>query len=155
MGAGSRSHSRTVLVVTAVAAVALLGFAALLSARRPTAQYAEGTPEATVQRYVQALTDGRRGDAVELLSDELQQRCDGVGSWADLPELSRVVLRERVVQGDEAIVRVALTQRWGDGLLDASESTTEETFVLARSAGGWRIVEVPWPFFSCPLKVAP
>lgn len=137
-----------VAVAVPVIVVTLLVVAALVVANREPVSYAEGTPEATVQAYFQAVVDNDPRRAYELYTPELQERCapPTAGEISYLT-LARVVLDEVDVDGDEATARVSVTETFEGGPLGSNESTTSQTVHLERGDGDWEIAEVAWPFF--------
>ena len=141
-------RSRTLVVVGVIAALVVLGFLAVLNQSGGPAVYDPGTPQATVQSYFQALTDGQSDDALEFVDPELG--CDH-NRFGPSVRVSRVVLESVTYSDDgtEASVRVQVTETWGDGLFGPDESTFNTTIHLVETADGWLISDSPWPFFDC------
>lgn len=129
-----------VLVLVAVVA-------AVLSTSRSEARLPEGSPEATVQDYLRAVSDGDTGQASDRLDPE--GRCterDLREAYAGDP--ARVVLRDTRTEGEEADVRVDLVHG-GGGPFGGDGYRDELTFDLRREAGTWVITGEPWPMFAC------
>jgi phage tail protein X len=141
----SRPNRVLAIVVGVVAVLAVV--AAVLSATRPVADYAPGTPEGVVQSYLSAVLDGDPQQAAGLLAEDSPCAIDDLDQ-AYTPEGVRVVLRDTRVTGDTAQVRVDVVTPSG-GPLDGSEYSEEHTFRLTRSGGGWRIEGSPWPMYAC------
>jgi len=128
----------------------LLVAAALVASRRDPVTYAEGTPEAAVQTYFDALIDHDASGAYELFTPALQSRCARPSSAEiDYLAIARVVLDEVTTSGDTATVRVSVTQDLDSGPFASGESTSTESLRLERINGRWLIGDLPWPYFSC------
>lgn len=144
-----RWRARTwVTVGVPVVVVALLVVAALLVSNQDPVSYPEGSPEAVVQDYFQAIVDDDPRRAYERFTPDLQERCQPPNP-ADISylDVARVVLDEVDIDGDEARVRVSVTETFEGGPFGSDESTTSQAVQLERIDGTWGIAEVPWPFF--------
>lgn len=154
--------ARTVLgVAGGIVLLAALVAGAVFAANRGGATYPAGSPEAVVQEYFQALIDDRPDDAAALFADELTGNCPpGMVDRGGYVTVTRVVLdnitRTTTSGGaDHAVVRVRVTERWGEPLFTADESTFTEVITLTEEGDGWRISEPPWPYFECwPVPTA-
>ena len=122
----------------------------------------EGSPEAAVQTYVQAIDDGDFRGAYRLLNAESREACEENefrsrirnGSDAGM----RIILDYVDVVDDNALVSVNITSFHGDPPFDFSESTQSALFDLDRVDEAWEIVHAPWPFSGClrpPAKPTP
>ncbi len=115
-------------------------------------EYDPASPEGTVQAYLRAVTENDASSAYAFYGSDLQARCEieqirDSLQWG--PEGFRVSLREVDEVDDRVEVTVAITQVYGSGPFDRSESTFDQVFVLHSEADGWRFVEAPWPSW-CP-----
>lgn len=151
MGASSNRW----LLVAGVVLAGLVGLSVLVGVLGEDEQeFDEGTPEATVQRYVRALADEDAAVITSLLSADLQQRCDlvNIRNYLSRPDDNdlRVVLRETDVRDGTAMVRVSVTERYDSGPFDGGGYTHDETFDLERVNGDWLFSSPPWPIF-CPV----
>lgn len=133
---------------------ALVVFAVLLALAlglRGTTEFADGSPEAAVQAYLEAALDGDDEAVLALLTADQVDRCrneltrygrssgyeiDGVGFALD----------SMTVTGDAA--RASLTQRTtGSGDPFAGTRRNSNQFVeLRRENGEWRIEGTSWPW---------
>lgn len=149
MTAAPTRRSGIVALLGAIALGALL-VAAVTVGRRGTVEVPPDSPQATVQAYLRAVSEGDRAAAAAQLTDWLGEHC----SLAEIqfPTVQRAVLVRTDVAGDRATVIVSVTERWGDGLLELDDQTLRQRFELERTAAGWRIRVLPWPIFSCPLQ---
>ncbi|HEU5144673.1 MAG TPA: hypothetical protein VFT81_05805 [Dermatophilaceae bacterium] len=143
------SRANRILAIALAAIVVLAVVAAVISGTRSAPEVEPGSPEATVQGYVDAALAGRYDEAARLL--EPGSDCDA----ADLEQLTgmgmhaaRVVLVDSAVEGSTATVQVDLVYASG-GPFDTSEYTERHTYRLVRSGGGWLLTGVPWPLFEC------
>ena len=125
--------------------------AALVAANRDAPVLEEGSPEAAVQDYVDAMIEGDEAAAHEYLSADLQAEC----SVGDLREYQagadnvRVSLRSITIDGSEADVEVTITEDSGGDLFGGGGYRFDETFTLSSVADAWVISERPWPIFFC------
>ena len=67
--------TRWVLFAIGIVISGLLLFAAVVAGGRNVARFKAGTAEATVQDYLQAISDRRWPAALETFTDELRERC--------------------------------------------------------------------------------
>jgi ketosteroid isomerase-like protein len=137
-------------------------FAALLAgaaAAQPAAPQAQ-EPADVVDALHAALKDGDRRSALELLTADVlifeqgriertrteyarQHLADDIG-FASVTE--RAVLRRSVkVEGDAAWV-TSVNRTRGRYKNRSVDLTTDETMILVRAAGKWRIVHIHWSF---------
>ena len=106
-----------------------------------------GTPEGVVQRYLQAVINGRRVEARSYLSDRLQRECD-----EDFPRyLSQDAFRiewiDTVMDGSVARVEVRVVEQ-DIGIFDPYYEFYT-SFTLEASEDGWRITDQKWPWYRC------
>lgn len=144
------TRANRVLVIALAGIVALAVIAAIISANRPAVRFDAGTPEATVQSYVDAALDRRVDEAARWLDpagdcgvDDLER----LGSYGG-GEAVRVVLADSSIDGNRATVRVELVFGSG-GPFDSSEYREQHTYRLTRSDGSWLLMGVPWPLYDC------
>lgn len=147
------SRANRILLIALAAIVVLAVVAAVVSATRPTAELEAGSPEATVQAYVDATLAGRVDEAARLLDPagecgvEDLQRSTGMGM-----QMARVVLVDSATEGSgegsTATVQVELVYASG-GPFDTSEYRDKHTYRLVRSDGRWLLTGVPWPLYDC------
>lgn len=136
-----------VLLVAAVvsAAVALMASG--------TQQFDEGTPERTVQRYLEAVAERDATTALALMSDELVARCGPMPRDSIIhrgTSRSSAALEEtRVRDAGGVEIRVAITESWGDSPFGGGDSTWSVFFELVEQNGEWRFSVEPWPTY-CP-----
>jgi hypothetical protein len=112
-------------------------------------------PEATVQRFVRGLVEGDDDRALSALDGDLAERCRDDVAERRFGTPARVVLEGAQIDGTQAIVRIAVTDRRGGGLLDRDEFHGIERVDLRRGGEGWRISDVPWPLYSCSDEPQP
>ena len=120
--------------------------------------FAAGTPEGTVQRYLRAVIDGDANAARGYLSADLIDRCDEQrlrdayrrGSRRDV----RATLRGTAEVGDVTEVRIRITEFRDDPPFRRDDYSHDEFFALRQEGGEWRIVEPPWPLSFCPDPIA-
>lgn len=140
---------RLILVAAAAVVIGAVVAAAVVAATGNDPVFDEGTPEAAVQRYLDAMIDGDESAAHDTLSEELRREC----SLADLREQSwqadgvRVTLRDVHVDGASAEVEVTIHE--GGGGMFGEEPSYPERFILAKTAGVWVVAEQPWPIYFC------
>lgn len=149
-------RSRTVVGATiGIVVLGLLVAAALIGSRRSVTNYDDGTPEATVQAYFDALIDDRPADAYDLFSERVSDECRDpvMDIYARPPSrvaLDRVTVEDSgKVEGAEATVVVRITQVWGNDPFSGGEDTFTERLDLVVENGAWVFDRVPWPY-PCP-----
>lgn len=136
------STLRSLLALVALVAVAALVF---IASRSDTAQFESGSPEATVQSYLQAMIERDNDRALSYLISDT--RCDS----SDLdrqylsPDLT-VDLITSTTTGDRAQVKVRARYSSDDLFGGWSE---DHTIGLTRIGGVWKITGVPWPLYDC------
>lgn len=127
--------------------MALLLVAAVVLSFVKSPQLDPDSPEGVVQRYLQAVVEGRRSLARSYLSDRLQDDCD----WEFPRHLSRDAYRiewvDTVVDGSEVRVDVLVAE--DDLGVFGSYHEFYAGFTLQDSADGWRITDQEWPWYGC------
>ena len=121
-------------------------------------EFAAGTPEATVQGYLRAVIDRDASAAQGYLSAELLERCDEqrlrVAYRRPSDRDLRVTLRGTTKVGDVTEVRVRITEFRGGPPFGGDDYSHDQFFALQQEGGEWRIVDPPWPLYSCPEPTA-
>ncbi|WP_024288067.1 hypothetical protein [Cellulomonas sp. KRMCY2] len=137
------------VLATLVGVVAILAVAAaVVVANRDAPALDAASPEGVVQTYLEAVLAGDDDEAFDLVSSTAG--CDASDvSTAYLPDTLRVVVLGTEVDGDEAVVRVDVTENPGNGLFEDSGWSHEERFSLRRTGGVWQIEASPWLLFGC------
>jgi hypothetical protein len=106
-----------------------------------------GSPEKTVQEYLQALTDGRNDLAANQLSKEsgcTVQEIDRSYIWPS----AQITLLKSEITGNSAIVQVSIERRT-DTFMDSGMMNEQPTFRLVKEKSQWKISGVPWPLYDC------
>ena len=136
--------------------VLLLVVAVVVALVEKEKSFDEGTPEATVQRFLGAVEDEEFQLAHGFLSQELSEDCTfdqffsrTGGPGGGLLRYERISLKQTKIQGERAFVTVRITNFRGSGPFGTSESSHEQTFVLLRQDDSWLFSLYPWPFFEC------
>ena len=142
-----------------VGGIALLGallvtsvIVALLEREEPLP---EGTPEATVQRFLKAVEAEEFKLAHTLFGDDLKEHCRVETLFSGTPreesrlEDNRITLERTMIVDGIAVVTVRVTEFLGGGFFGSSESSFERRFTLRQEEGQWRFSEYPWPFSQC------
>lgn len=140
--------TRSGVVLAIVGAFAgVLVVIAIVLALQPAQQLEPGTPEATIQSYLQAVIDGDQAEAARFMTPVLVQRCD-----ADLTQIRhapgsfRAVIVDTQPYEDEVVVTVEITEGPGAGLLGDSYAF-EASMVVEQVGEDWLIAEAPWPIY--------
>ena len=149
----SRSTQLLIAVGASVLVIVVISVAVAVIAGDEQ-DFPAGSAEGAVQRYLRAIDDRDAQTAVAFFSDDLTARCDMEPFRSSLRRGSntdfRATLLDTTARGDTTEVRVRLTEYYGDGPFDRSESRYDQVFVLEQSAEGWRFTEPPWRSF-CPV----
>lgn len=124
----------------AVAAIVAIAIAVVLTGTAPTA-YPVGSPEATVQAYLEAVIDDDFAAAQALVTESGKEECDGfIGSDNGL---QRARISDANTSGDIALVEVTLS--WSGGAdAFASEYSENSRFELTMTETGWMVDRLPW-----------
>lgn len=141
----------TAVLATLLGAVVVLAVAAgLVVANREAPALDPTSPEGVVQAYLEAVIDGDVDGAFALLSPTAGCDISDVGT-AYLPESVRVVVLQTDVDGDEAVVRVEVTENPGNGLFEGSGFKHDERISLRRTGGTWQVEASSWLLFGCTV----
>ena len=150
--------SRTAWLIGAAVFVGVLLTASIvLALTQREDEFAEGTPERAVQRFLIAARDQDFSTAHALLSEARRQECPiedligtPYGGKQDL-ENSRVTLEDtKDLDDGGAVVIARVTRISSSGPFGTSESSSERRFTLSQEDGEWRLTGDPWPFYGCP-----
>lgn len=147
--------TRWLAIVGAVIAVAVLAGIVVTVTAGDADSYPEGSPERTVQDYLQAVRDRDATAVVAFLAPALAQRCSS--AYRD-PIINRgtnglrATLDRATTRGETAEVHVRITKSYGGGPFGSNESTMTTVFILTSTDGRWLFSEGPWPLF-CPAPV--
>ena len=122
-----------------------------------------GTPEETVQRYLQAAQDKDFKATHGLLSRELKEDClienfatEVFRDGEDVTD-SRVTLEDKQDLNGSVVVIARVTRIRGSGPFGTSESSRMQNYTLVLEDGEWRFSHYPWPNYDCrgPLPGRP
>lgn len=129
------------------ATLAVVVVVAIVLALQPPKQFGIGTPEATVQDYLQAVIDGDQSEVALLMTPELLERCgNDLIQLRHSPDSFRAVIVDTNPIGDRTAVSVEITEG-SDGGIFSSSWTFDETLIVAHDGDGWLIAEPPWPIY--------
>ena len=121
-------------------------------------EFAAGTPEGTVQRYLRAVIDRDASAANGYLSADLTECCDEQRLRDAYRRPSdrdmRVTLRGTAEVGDVTEVRVRITEFRSNPPFGGDDYSHDEFFALRQEGGEWRFVDPPWPVYFCPEPAA-
>jgi hypothetical protein len=134
------------IVVAALAAVALI---VVLASRQSTTQLDEGSPEAAVQQYLQAVSDRNFDQALEFLSEDSKCTVEDFDR-AYIQESLRIGLAESSANQETAVVTVSIQSSNGDPF--GGTYTEERNFRLVNADGEWKITGTPWPNYECGME---
>ncbi|MDA1278903.1 MAG: hypothetical protein O3B95_02515 [Chloroflexi bacterium] len=114
-----------------------------------------GTPEGTVQRYLQALTDGDLTAAYGYVSTDLKNECTlehflETARWREKNFSASV--RDTTIIDDRTIVTVEITEPGSNQPFSQGGYSFDTIFTLTSDNEEWRISEPPWPVSWCPPK---
>ena len=127
--------------------LAVLVAVAIVLALQPPDQFDAGTPEATVQDYLQAVIDSDQTAAAGLMTPDLVKRCGSdLSQIRRSPGSFRAVILDTEPLGDDLIVNIEITEGSGSGLFGDSWSF-DESLILIQVGDEWLIAEAPWPIY--------
>lgn len=152
----ARRRSRLLLWAVLALAGVVVAAGALAAVLRSPAQLPPGSPEAVVQRYLQAVLAGDHERAARHLAHELAAACDpAVLRSPRLDRAMRATLEDVHRAGGRAEVQVRVHTDAGSGPLGVDTYSHVETYVLTEKLGDWRLVEPPWPLYHCAPEPSP
>ena len=150
------------LIGGAMVLVAVLVTSIVVAVSRNPDPLPEGSPEGTVQRYLNAIKAEDFQLASSFLSEDLMAECPVDMLFGGRPhgeerlEDSRITLERTVVADDTTFVTVRVTRLFGGGPFGTSESSFEARFTLRTEEGRWRFTDYPWPLYRCgPFQPVP
>lgn len=138
-------------LIGGLAVVGLVVAASLLAGRTPE-PLDPGTPEGTVQGYLQAVAERDFVAAHRYLDPTLGEKCS-VSDFraAYLPERWSATIDSVELAGTETVVTVSIEESYG-GPFDGGSYVHDEILYLETGADGWRLSQSPWPAFYCEGK---
>ena len=132
------------VLIAAIFAIALI-FA--ITSGNSVKSLKAGSPEETVQKYLQALNNGQNEEAAALFSSTNICRVDDVDrAYVDD---SLQILLDKVTYTNETSAVVHLSIQSSDGPLMSDPYVQKETIRLIKENGVWKINGDPWPIYSC------
>jgi hypothetical protein len=135
------------VLIAAIFAVALI-FA--ISSGNTVKILKSGTPEATVQKYLQALNDGRNEDAASLFASTSKCSAEDIDR-AYIDQNAQVLLDKTVIgNNNSAIVYISIQRN--DAPLMADPYTETQDYRLVKEDGIWKIAGIPWPLYDCGVN---
>lgn len=132
-----------------VAVIAVISLIVVLAGRQPTTQLDEGSPEAAVQQYLQAVSDRDFDRALEFLSEDSKCTIEDFDR-AYIQESLRIGLSESSGNPTTAVVTVSIQSSNGDPF--GGTYTEERNFRLVNTDGEWKITGTPWPNYECGME---
>ncbi len=141
-------RSTNPLLGVAAAVVAVVIVIALVAGRDRRQQFAEGSPQAVVQSYLDAVFDGDPDLALTMLDSTTAARCKSPLRRSIAPSEVRAVLVSDRVDGDSATIELRL-DFLDSGPFGGDGYSTQERFFLERTDDQWQISEDPWPAAPC------
>lgn len=140
----------TVVGVVLVAVVAVV----VTGVREPPA-LPESSPEAAVQRYLQAVADGDREAIEDSYTPEMRAGCEdqGPGHRPPFPDqrmsFDADLVETHEIDDDTVDVRVRVTEYSGEPPFGGGGYDHTESFRVERVDGAWGIAEASWPHYVC------
>ena len=132
-----------------VFALAIISVIVVLASRQPTTQLDEGSPEAAVQQYLQAVSERKFDEALEYLSEDTKCTVEDFDR-AYIQDSLRIGLSESSGNQTTAVVTVSIQSSNGDPF--GGTYTEERNFRLVNADGEWRITGTPWPNYECGME---
>lgn len=143
------------LIGAAAFLAVLLIVSIVLALTSKEAEFAPGTPEHAVQSLLRAAESDDIEAAYDMLSAELQGKCE-LKNFADGGRYHsgddrdiRATLRDTKLVDDITFVNVQVTRFRSSGPFDTGESSYDRRFALQQEDGEWKFTEYPWPYDFC------
>jgi len=142
------ASTRWLAVIGGIIALVVVASVLVLSSTRGEEEFADGSPEAAVQRYLRAVADRDATSALAMLTPEVEQRCgpffrESITSRGDAT--FRATLEQTVPRGSVTEVRLKLTEMHGAPPFGGSEYSQSLIFELTKMGSDWRFTQPPWP----------
>lgn len=137
--------SSTIRSIALVIGVTLIGALLFLASRGETTRFEAGSPEATVQSFLEAMVDRDNDRALSFMEPETKCDSSDLDRQYISPDLT-VDLVESSITGDRAQVKIRSRYSSGDLFGGWSE---DHSIGLTRIDGTWRITGTPWPLYEC------
>ncbi len=150
--------TRWLVIVGIIVVLAVAGSIAVSLTADHGPDYAEGTPERTVQDYLHAVADRDATRALAFFSAALSDRCGSVSRESITRRGDngfRATLDRTTQRDSRTIIDVSITEVYGSGPFGRNESTQSVVFELVQENGVWRLSEAPWPFYCPTEKIIP
>ena len=132
------------VLIATIFAIALI-FA--ISSQNSVKVLDNGTPEATVQSYLQALNDGRSEDAAALFASKSSCTVEDIDR-AYIDKNAQVSLDKTVMTNSTSAIVYVSIQR-NDAPLIADPYTESQDYRLTKEDGIWKLSGIPWPLYDC------
>jgi hypothetical protein len=129
-----------------VAAISIVALIAVLAVKEDTPQLDANTPEGSVQKYLQSVTERDFDTALTYLADNTKCKVEDFDQ-AYIQDSIRISLSDSSIKGDSASVKISIENSSGDPF--SSGYTESQTFRLTKSDSGWKITGIPWPTYQC------
>lgn len=140
--AAPTARSRAGLVAVVVGGLLVAALVLVVTQRNPAA-LPPGSPEATVQAFLQSMVDDEP-DTSLLVAGACGTPQDSLGG----EERLRIVVDDITIDGDTAQVDLTVTETSGSGMFDGGSGHTD-AYWLERTTDGWRISAFTWPWDDC------
>ena len=143
-----------IIGAAAVLGALLIGSIVLALLSKET-EFEPGTPEHAVQTLLRAAEDDDIETAYAMLSRKIQATCtledfiDSSGFRYDYERDIQVTLREVKLVSGTTFITVEITQFYGSGPFDTSESKFSQNFTLQQEGEEWKFTKYPWPYDYC------
>jgi hypothetical protein len=125
--------------------VVLIAALVFIASRGGSSRFDAGSPEATVQSYLQAMVDRDNDRALSYFEPETKCDASDLDRQYLSPDLTADLL-DSSITGDRAQVKIRI--RYADNDLFGGWSE-DHSIGLTRISGMWKITGVPWPLFEC------
>lgn len=125
--------------------VVLIAALVFIASRGGSSRFDAGSPEATVQSYLQAMVDRDNDRALSYFEPETNCDSSDLDRQYLSPDLTADLL-DSSITADRAQVKIRI--RYADNDLFGGWSE-DHSIGLTRISGMWKITGVPWPLFEC------
>lgn len=106
-----------------------------------------GTPEATIQKYLKSLNDGRNEDGASYFSSA--SKCEVEDIDRAYIDRNALVIFDKTVTVSENSAIVYISIQRNDAPLMADPYTESQNYRLVKEQGTWKISGIPWPLYEC------
>jgi hypothetical protein len=135
-----------VLAVLLVGILLTIGTLAYLAGNRTVSTYPTGSPEATVQNFLKAVSEKDSSLAQKYLEPETDCNINDLNRAVISPDLAVNLLK---ASQDEETARIDIQIKYNSNALFNDGYSEIQIIRLINIKNQWKITGIPWPLYGC------